>query len=362
MKKLYTFIALCVATLGFTTASAQDAPELSNDKCYTVSTPRSSWICTATGMNTTAKAGVEANAEDPNQQFAFLTIDGKTYLYSVGQKSFIANNKGFSLYADYPVYFKKGMDGLDGTFVVYFDNTHYINIGSQNDLFMDTWSTADEGNSCTFTVAGSFDPTEALANAVAPEPIKSLDELNINKLYTIVQKGRGTSLAVAEGKDTLCANTTIAGNPITGDPTDTKQQFAFITYNGLTYLYHAAEKKFLNKDKSLSVVPSEPIELTQNENDNTFVIKFNEKDWINVGGRHDIAIGGWTTVDAGNSCTITPVADFDPTEVLELLGQVTGIESATVTTKAEVYSLDGRKVQNPTKGIYFINRKNVYVK
>ena len=39
-----------------------------------------------------------------------------------------------------------------------------------------------------------------------------------------------------------------------------------------------------------------------------------------------------------------------------------GIENLTVNGKAEIYSLDGRKVKNPTKGIYLINGKKVVVK
>ena len=39
-----------------------------------------------------------------------------------------------------------------------------------------------------------------------------------------------------------------------------------------------------------------------------------------------------------------------------------GIENLIVNGKAEIYSLDGRKVKNPTKGIYLINGKKVVVK
>ena len=39
-----------------------------------------------------------------------------------------------------------------------------------------------------------------------------------------------------------------------------------------------------------------------------------------------------------------------------------GIENLTVNGKAEIYSLDGRKVKNPTKGIYLINGKKVVIK
>ena len=39
-----------------------------------------------------------------------------------------------------------------------------------------------------------------------------------------------------------------------------------------------------------------------------------------------------------------------------------GINNITVNGNVEVYTLDGRKVKNPTKGIYVVNGKKVYVK
>jgi hypothetical protein len=44
------------------------------------------------------------------------------------------------------------------------------------------------------------------------------------------------------------------------------------------------------------------------------------------------------------------------------IGDVTGINGVTVNGKSEIYSIDGRKVTNPTKGIYVVNGKKVVIK
>ena len=315
MKKFYTLLTLCFAFFGISTASAQDAPELSNEKCYTVKNVRSSWATSTTALKTLNDLGLTEDSTDPNQQFAFLTKDGNTYLYSVGQKAFISNSGALYPFADYPVNFKSG--NAEGTFVVYFDGSHYVNIGGSKQMIIDGWNTADDGNSCTFTVAGDFDPTEALASATPSAPITSLSELSNEKLYTVLQKGRGTSWAVAE--NALVSSKQVTSGIVTGKENDPKQQFAFITNNETSYLYYAAEKKFVNKDASLSATPVDAITLVEGTTAGTFVVKFDDEHYVNINGAGNMAINSWSTADAGNENTLTPVADFDPTEVLEIL-------------------------------------------
>ena len=367
MKKLYSFIALCVATLGFTTASAQIAnlSELSNDKCYTVKNVRSSWVVSEdNALKTVRETGIDENAEDPNQQFAFLTNDeGETYyLYSVGKEQFVNLDGSLSATAVNPVLFKNG--SAAGTFIIYFDGDHHVNVGGSGNIEINWWGSADDGNSNQIFIADTFDATEALKAIPAPaeDPaIKSIEDLSNNKLYTVVQEGRGTSWAIAEGGEALTSSNQV-GDVVVGQADDTKQQFAFITYAGNTYIYHAAEKKFVNKDGALADLPTDPVMFEKGVGKRGFVILFDDQHYVNINNEKNVAINGWSTADDGNSCRITPVANFDPSEVLALFEQTTAIESATVVGKADVYSLDGRKVQNPSKGIYLINRKKVYVK
>ena len=323
MKKFYTLLTLCFAFFGIATATAQDAPELSNEKCYTVKADRSSWVASTAGLKTLNDLGLNEDSTDPNQQFAFLTKDGATYLYSVGQAAFITKSGSLGAFATDPVYFTPSKDA--GTFMVYFDDSHYINIGGSKQMAISNWKTGDIGNNYTFTEAGEFDPTSALASATPSAAISDLSELSNEKLYTVQQKNRGTSWAVAS--DAMVSSK--QAGVVTGKENDPKQQFAFITSNETTYLYYAADKKFVNMDGSLSETPVDPIAFVNGASEGTFVVKFDDSHYVNVGGSGNMEINGWSTADDGNSNTITPVADFDPTEVLKLLAPAAP-EAATV--------------------------------
>ena len=335
MKKFYTLLTLCLAFFGIATATAQNAPELSNEKAYTVKNTRSAWATSAEALKTISDLGISEDAADANQQFAFLTNDeGETYyLYSVGQQKFINNDGTLSATADFPINFKKG--NAEGTFVAYFDGSHYVNIGGSNQMIIDGWSSADAGNSNVFTIAADFDPTEALKALPAPVVpeypfIKSVSELSNNKLYTVVQKSHSkgaTSWAIATGGDAFVSSKQVEG-AVAGQADDTKQQFAFLTYEEKIYLYHPAEKKFVNKDASLSATPVDAITLLDGAFKNTFMVKFDDSHYVNVNGEQNMGIDGWSAADGGNSCTISAVADFDPTEVLKLFIVPTTIENA----------------------------------
>ena len=317
MKKFYTLLTLCLAFIGITTASAQNAPEFSNEKCYTVKADRSSWVTSTAGLKTLNDLGLNEDSTDPNQQFAFLTKDGATYLYSVGQAAFITKSGSLGAFATDPVYFTPSKDA--GTFMVYFDDSHYINIGGSKQMAISNWKTGDIGNNYTFTEAGEFDPTSALASATPSAAISDLSELSNEKLYTVQQKNRGTSWAVAS--DAMVSSK--QAGVVTGKENDPKQQFAFITSNETTYIYYAADKKFVNKDGSLSETPVDPIAFVNGESEGTFVVKFDDSHYVNVGGSGNMEINDWSTADNGNSNTFTPVADFDPTEVLKLFAPAT---------------------------------------
>ena len=192
-------------------------------------------------------------------------------------------------------------------------------------MIIDGWSSADAGNSNVFTIAADFDPTEALKALPAPVVpeypfIKSVSELSNNKLYTVVQKSHdkgATSWAIAAGGDAFVSSKQVEG-AVVGQADDTKQQFAFLTYEEKIYLYHPAEKKFVNKDASLSATPVDAITLLDGAFKNTFMVKFDDSHYVNVNGEQNMGIDGWSAADGGNSCTISAVADFDPTEVLKL--------------------------------------------
>ena len=327
MKKFYTILSLCFAFLGIATASAQitSVSEFSNGKAYTVKNSRSAWATSTDALKTLSDLGLSEDSADPNQQFAFLTNDeGETfYLYSVGQQKFVSNNGSLSATAEHSISFKNG--NQDGTFVAYFENGNHINIGGSNQIAVNSWSTADAGNSNQYFEVADFDATEALKALPAPvvpaiPPVTSVSELSNYKLYTVVQKNHSkgaTSWAIAEGGEAFVSSKQVGNGIVVGQEDDTKQQFAFLSYGENIYLYHPAEKKFVNKDATLSATPVDAITLLDGAFKNTFMVKFDDSHYVNVNGEQNMGIDSWSAADGGNSCTITPVADFDPTQALE---------------------------------------------
>ena len=97
---------------------------------------------------------------------------------------------------------------------------------------------------------------------------------------------------------------------------------------------------------------------------NTFVAYFDFSHNINVGGIRQMTIDNWDDPDGGNSCVITPVGEFDPTEALKAFNNDTSIDNSEfiIQNSELIYDLQGRRVENPTKGIYIVNGRKVVIK
>ncbi len=150
--------------------------QLSNDKSYYVTQPYhvggcTSWAVAEGGksLKSNADLNTASNKDDTRQQFAFLSNDdGATrYLYHIAEKMFVGKD---GVLTDTPadvIHFKNG--AYDTTFVAYFDETHYINIGGSQEMTINGYATPDEGNSNAIYPAGKFNPREALAKLPAVE-------------------------------------------------------------------------------------------------------------------------------------------------------------------------------------------------
>ena len=156
MKKITCLLALFLCVIGTAMAQITDISELSNDKKYTVWTAsRGGWAVNAdgtrfmssndAGLGTTLTTAIMKNAQC---QFKFLSENGNIYLYCVSANKYVNNDCQLSETATHALTFNKQGDG---TFVVKFDNDHYINLGGSNQMAVDTWSTADAGNKVTIT-------------------------------------------------------------------------------------------------------------------------------------------------------------------------------------------------------------------
>lgn len=296
--------------------------ELSNSKAYTIVNKRTAWGVNDTQMKTIYDLSLAADASDVNQQFAFVTADeGKThYLYSVGKNKFVG--KGGTL-SDTPadaINFKKG--NADSTFVLFFDNSNYLNAGGSSNTCIDGWNTADDGNSNYLTPVANFDATAAIEKINAIVPV--VFEWNANKSYTITPKDATRGVLYApEGTEALdaCGGTrNNASHPdVAIDATSPAQQFAFVQWNDKYYLYSVSEKKFISKSGNFTTFTDKPGDYVtvEHTSENYFAIKFNGADCINVSTGYTYGIvTNWNSIDDGNQFIIAEAADFDPTEAL----------------------------------------------
>ena len=206
-----------------------------------------------------------------------------------------------------------------------------------------------------FTLEGSY----------IPNAISSISELKNNVIYHVSQphhsSGKTAWAIIPEISDEIIANDWFVNVSLY----DECQQFAFISNdNGKThYLYHPAEKVFVNKDGSLSETPVDAISFKDGAYENTFVVYFDNEHYININVEITLDINGWNTPDGGNSCSLVPVGTFDPTDVLRAIDNATAIENVEeVVEEGVVYDLSGRAVEKPTKGIYIVNGKKVVIK
>ena len=207
-----------------------------------------------------------------------------------------------------------------------------------------------------FTLEGSY----------IPNAISSISELKNNVIYHVSQphhsSGKTAWAIIPEISDEIIANDWFVNVSLY----DECQQFAFISNdNGKThYLYHPAEKVFVNKDGSLSETPVDAISFKDGAYENTFVAYFDNEHYININAEITLDINGWNTPDGGNSCSLVPVGIFDPTDALRAIDNATAIDNVECEeTETVIYDLQGRRIKEITaSGIYIINGKKTIVR
>ena len=143
--------------------------QLNNETLYSISLPYhtkcpASWAVAEGGteMKSNADLMLPFDANDTKQQFAFISNDGGAtrFLYHTAEKKFVGKKGVLTAEPMDAILF---MDGAyENTFFAYFDNDNYINVGGSQEMTINTWSTADGGNSAFISPIANFDPTEAL--------------------------------------------------------------------------------------------------------------------------------------------------------------------------------------------------------
>lgn len=176
-------------------------------------------------------------------------------------------------------------------------------------------------------------------NAEEIKLVGAISDFSNNKAYYVTTYDRGAWFVPLDG--TAITSTSKAG--FAASMSDTKQQFAFLTY-GTTDVYHlysVSEKKFVSKSGNYTTLTSEIGEnvtlLSTTNASYPFVVALNDgANQMGISNGYDPAvITFWNDVnDGGNQVQIREVADFDPTEAMAILEAA---YSTTVNVTYEVY-------------------------
>ena len=173
--------------------------KLSNERLYYISLPYhasglASWAIAQGGsaLKSNVDLGIKADRDDTMQQFAILSNDeGAThYLYHAAEKKFVGKESKLTDEPVEPIYFKEGY--YDTTYVAYFDETHYINVGGGQQMVIDDYATPDGGNSIIIRPAKSFNPKAALAKF----PAVAVTDITLNHSEVTLMAGDAIALQV----------------------------------------------------------------------------------------------------------------------------------------------------------------------
>ena len=143
--------------------------ELSNSSVYYIyqhyhSKGSTSWAVATDGeaLKSNKDLNIAIDENDTCQRFAILSIDGGVtrYLYHIATQMFVNLDGSLSATPGDAINFMAGK--YENTFIAYFDNEHYVNVGDKQEMIIDDWDTPDGGNSCLIIPVGEFDPSNAL--------------------------------------------------------------------------------------------------------------------------------------------------------------------------------------------------------
>ena len=221
--------------------------------------------------------------------------------------------------------------------------------------------------------------------------LTSLSQLDNDKTYTL--RSARTFLLYSSNYDVadkLCTGNGTSINGVDRDLNDRNQHFYIKNINDSYYLYSAVAGKYVSKTGEYTTDATDAM---------TFENVGGEYPWkLQIGNNcmnsqepnrvpTGILVDSWKTTDAGNCYIIEEVAATHlhpnrwylsiearnamfnaPARInLSIVGQkdnnnTTSVEEIETVEETVVYDLSGRRVENPTKGMYIVNGKKVLVK
>ncbi|MBP3227243.1 MAG: discoidin domain-containing protein [Bacteroidaceae bacterium] len=167
MRKITSLLTLLLLFV----IGAQAQQTVDGTHVYTVSTSnRGSWVVPegGTAITSTTNAGLAVDATDTKQQFAFVTVDGTQYLYSVSAKRFVSKSGNYTTLGvsgdPVSIIASSGNDSYPSVIVLNGSNQLGVSNG-YNPAVISFWnSITDDGNRVNIAaVEGvTFDDAEAI--------------------------------------------------------------------------------------------------------------------------------------------------------------------------------------------------------
>ena len=217
-------------------------------------------------------------------------------------------------------------------------------------------ATATDGSGMTASVTLKVTPKKM----VPGEQVTDLTEISADKVYNLRSARAFLLYSEVEGlTNTICSSNGKKVGSVKYSLTDPNLQFRIELKNGKYYLYSVGAEKYVNSNGNYVTTASTELKIENVGGNYPWKLilgsnGMNSQD----GGQTDsgIIINSWTTTDAGNCYQII--------EAGELKEEETGILNAEFNYQeaTSIYDLLGRRVNNPTKGIYIVNGSKVVIK
>jgi|GEM_PF-5491038 len=162
--------------------------------------------------------------------------------------------------------------------------------------------------------------------------LTDISEVDANKAYFITTADRGAWMVNNSGT----AVTSTYKASFAPMKADSKQQFAFISYNEKYYLYSVSAKKFVSKSGSyttLTDIAGDNVTLLTGTGDTGYptVVALQDGTYhagISNGYNPAVITSYNNLSDGGNKAKVLEVADFDPTEALETFNTIINVTYA----------------------------------
>jgi len=184
-----------------------------NDKKYSLKTTRGDMGVKDGKLTSTVKTGIGAT----KGEFAFITYEGNTYLYSVADKSFMYRDpisyssdwSNIICSNEYLQPIKVNFTGTPEAYPYYLTMDGYVfNSASSTEtgICANTYTPHDAGNQTAIQEEGDFNPTEALeiiSNYVAKQPVVFEAQLptgaSLTVFRTVEENNNGKSVIIIPG-------------------------------------------------------------------------------------------------------------------------------------------------------------------